>query len=211
MKKNFKTIKRITMKTINILTIILLALLFSCSPQVMNNGENLNFGIFEVHKAKDIPAHVIESIEANNVQLGIDGNSAVIGYISEPDTSVLLLDFSKENIKLVKTFYTTDSDNENYALIAIKPNAVINISDIKKTKATGSNIEITFTLNGAVKWATITKNNAGNEVAFVIDNQIYSMPRLYGEIKEGIAYISGLENKSVAKEISKSLNASIAD
>lgn len=199
------------MKTINILTIILLTLLFSCSPQVMNKGENLNFGIFEMYKAKDIPAHVIESIKANNVQLDRDGNSAVIGYISKPDTSVLYLDFSKKNIKLVKTFYSTDSDNENYALVAIKPNAVINISDIKKTKATGNNIEITFTPNGAVKWATITKNNAGNEVAFVIDNQIHSMPRIYGEIKEGIAYISGLENKSVAEEISKSLNAGIAD
>jgi preprotein translocase subunit SecD len=211
MKKNFKTIKRINMKTFNLFIIILLAVLFSCNSHVKVNNDNLNFGIFEVYKAKDIPVRVMESIEANNVQLGNDENSVVIGYFSESDTSVLQLEFSKENIKLVKTFYTTDSDNENYALIAIKPNAVINISDIKKTKVTGNNVKIIFNPNGARKWATITKKNAGNEVAFVIDNQIYSIPRIYGEIKEGIAYISDLENKSVAKEISESLNAGITD
>ncbi|MEN8905401.1 MAG: hypothetical protein ABF289_05530 [Clostridiales bacterium] len=162
-------------------------------------------------KSKDIPVHVIESIEAKNVQMGNDKDSAVIGYISESDTSVLQFDFTKENIKLVKTFYTTDSDNEHYAIVAIKPNAVINISDIKKTKATGNNVQIIFNSNGAEKWAKITKNNAGNTVAIVINNQIFSMPRILGEIKEGIAYISGLENKSIAKEISKSLNASITE
>lgn len=199
------------MKTYNLLSIILLAIFFSCSSQVINNGENLNFGIFEMIQTKDIPAHVIESIKANNVQLGNDGNSAVIGYFSESDTSVLLLDFSKENIKLVKTSYTIDSDNENNALIAIKPNAVINISDIKKTKASGNHVEITFKLNGARKWANMTKNNVGNTVAFVINNQIYSMPRISGEIAEAVAWMSGLESKSMAKEISKSLNAGITE
>ena len=199
------------MKTINIYTIILLVILFSCSSQVMTNGENLNFGIFEMIKTKDIPVHVIESIGEKNLQLGNDRNSAIIGYISVSDTSVLQLDFSKENIKLVKTFYTTDSDKEYYAIAAIKPNAVINISDIKKTKVIGNNVKIIFNPNGAGKWAEITKNNAGNTVAFVIDNQILSMPRLFGEIKEGMAYISGLENKFIAKEISKSLNASISE
>ncbi len=197
------------MKTLNILTIILLVILFSGCSQVITNGENLNFGIFEMIKTKDVPVHVIESIESKNVRLKNDNQSAIIGYVSESDTSVLKLDFSKENIKLVKTFYTTDSNKEYYAIAAIKPNAVINISDIKKTKPTGNNVEIIFNPTGARKWAEITKNNAGNTVAFVIDNQIYSMPGIRSEIKEGIAYMSGLENKSIAKEISKSLNASI--
>ncbi len=199
------------MKTFNLLSIILLVFLFSCSSQVMTNSENLNFGIFEMLKIKDIPVHVIEAIEAKNVRLENDKNSALIGCISESDTAVLQLDFSKENIKLVKAFYNTDSDKEYYAILALKTNAAINISDIKKTKAIGNNVEIIFNPNGTEKWARITKNNAGNTVAFVIDDQIISMPRIFAEIKEGMAYISDLENKSIAKEISKSLNASVSE
>jgi hypothetical protein len=41
------------------------------------------------------------------------------------------------------------------------------------------------------------------------DNQIYSMPMINGEIKQGIAMISGLNNESIAKNISESLNLSI--
>jgi len=199
------------MKTLNILTIILLVILFSCSSQVITNGENVNFGIYEMLKTKEIPVHVIDSIKAKNVRLENDKQSVVIGYISESDTSVLQLDFSEENIKLVKTFYRTYSDKEYYAIAAVKPNAVINNSDIKKAKANGNNVVISFNLSGAKKWAKMTKNNVGNTVAFVIDNQIYSMPRVSGEIKGGMAWISGLENKSIAKEISESLNASITE
>lgn len=199
------------MKTFNLLTILLIVILFSCSSQVKTNGENLNFGIFEMIKIKDIPVHVIDSIEAKNVRLGKDKESAVIGYISESDTSVLQVDFSKEKIKLVKMIHTTDTDSGYYVIAAIKLNAVINISDIKKTKATGNNVKIIFNANGVGKWAKITKKNVGNTIAIVIDNQILSMPGIFSEIKEGMAYISGLENKSIAKEISKSLNASVAE
>lgn len=199
------------MKTLNILTIILLVILFSCSSQVMPNGDNANFGIFEMLKTKEIPVHVIESIEAKNVRLENDKQSSVIGYISKSDTAVLQLDFSKENIKLVKTFYTVDSAKEYYAIAAIKPKAVMNIYDVKKTYENGNNVDIHFNKSGAKKWAKMTKNNVSNTVAFVIDNQIYSMPRVRGQIKIGMAWISGLENESISKEVSELLNAMILE
>jgi preprotein translocase subunit SecD len=48
-------------------------------------------------------------------------------------------------------------------------------------------------------------------VAFIIDNQIYTMPLINGEIRNGAALINGLENETIAKNISESLNSSIPE
>jgi len=199
------------MKTFNLITIIILALLFSCNSQVKTNCNKMNFGIFEMVKPNEIPDHIMDSIKAKNVKLEDDKQSPVIGYVLMSDSSVLKLDFSKENIKLVKTYYTVDSPKKYYAIVAIKSEAGMNINDIKKTWASGNMVNINFNSKGTQKWAEMTKNNDGNNVAFVIDNQIYSMPKLFGEIKEGMALISNLENESIAEEISESLNASITE
>ena len=205
------------MKTLNLLTVIFLFIFFSCSSQVSTNAEKVNFGVFETVKTNEIPDHILDSIKAKNVRLKNNPQSAIIGYFLKSDTSVLQLDFSKENIKLVKTFNTVDtskvsisidSDSEYYALTAINLSPVMNNSDIKKTKANGNNVDIHFNLKGARKWADMTKNNVGNGVAFVIDNQNYAMPRVNSEIRRGIAGIYGLENELIAEEISESLNAS---
>jgi len=197
------------MKTLNLLTVIFLFILFSCNSQVQTNAEKVNFGVFEMVKTNEIPDHVMDSIQARNVQLENNTKTAVIGYILKSDLSVLQLDFSEENIKLVKTFNTVDPDKEYYSIAGVKLNPVMNNSDIKKTKVDGNNVNIYFNLKGARKWADMTKNNVGNMVAFVIDNQIYSMARVNSEIRKGIAMIYGLENEIIAKEISESLNASI--
>lgn len=199
------------MKTLNLLTVIFLFIFFSCNSQVGTNAEKVDFGVYEMVKTNEIPDHVMDSIQARNVQLENNTKTAVIGYILKSDLSVLQLDFSKENIKLVKTFNTidaNDSNSEYYTIAAVKHSPIMNNSDIKKTKVDGNNIYIYFNLNGARKWADMTKNNVGNMVAFVIDNQIYSMPRVNSEIRKGIAMIYGLKNEIIAKEISESLNAS---
>jgi preprotein translocase subunit SecD len=208
------------MKTLNLFTVVFLLILFSCSSQVSTNAKKVSFGVYEMVQTNEIPDHIIDSIKAKNVQLKNNSQSALIGYILESDLSVLQLDFSKENIKLVKTFntvdtskvyYTIDSDSEYYAIAAIKLRPIMNNSDIKKAKANGNNVDIEFNLKGARKWADMTKNNAGNMVAFVIDNQIYAMPKVVSEINRGIAVIYGLENELIAKGISESLNASITE
>ncbi|NOQ27027.1 MAG: hypothetical protein GQ564_16825 [Bacteroidales bacterium] len=205
------------MKTLNLVTIIFLFIFFSCSSQVSTNAEKVNFGIYETVKTNEIPDHILDSIKAKNIRLKNNPQSAIIGYILKSDLSVLQLDFSTENIKLVKTFYTGDTskvsnainpDSEYYAIAAVRLSPAMNNSDIKKTKANGNYVEINFNLKGARKWADMTKNNVGNIVAIVIDNQIYSMPRVNSEIRRGIAGISGFENEFIAKEISESLNAS---
>jgi preprotein translocase subunit SecD len=206
------------MKTLNLLAVIFLFIFFSCNSKVDPNAKKVNFGIFEMVKTNELPGYILDSLKAKKVQLKNNSESGIIGYISKSDLSVLKLDFSQENIKLIKTFNTVDTsrinyaihpDEEYYAIAAVKLNPVMNNADIRKTFANGKNVDIEFNLKGARKWAEMTRTNAGRTVAFVIDNQIYSMPLVNYEIKRGIAMIYGLESESIAKEISESLNASI--
>jgi preprotein translocase subunit SecD len=197
------------MKTFNLLTIILVAILFSCSTKVKTNGKKVDFGIFEMVKPNEIPSNIMDSIKAKNVHLDNDLQSPVIGYISVSDSSVFHLDLSKENLKLVRAYSPVDEAKEYYAIAAIKTEAGMNINDLKKTWVSDNNVNIKFNEEGTKKWAEMTRSNVGRHLAFVIDNQIYSMPGMLDVIKEGIALISGLENESMAKEISESLNACI--
>ena len=62
-------------------------------------------------------------------------------------------------------------------------------------------------MKGANKWADLTKKNIGKTLAFIIDNQIYTMPVINTEIRNGVALINGLENETFSKNISESLNS----
>ncbi len=205
------------MKTLNLITIVLLFILSSCNTQVKTDVKKVDFGVFEMVTTENLPAHIIDSLKAKNVQLKYNPESGIVGYISSTELSVLELNFSKDNIKLLKTFntvdtskinYAIDPDKEYYAIAAVKLNPIMNNADIRTTKANVHNVEIEFNLKGAKKWADMTKNNVGNTIAFVIDNQIYSIPKVMAEMNRGFAMIYGLENELITKEISESLNAS---
>lgn len=49
-------------------------------------------------------------------------------------------------------------------------------------------------MEGATKWSDLTKQNIGKSVAFIIDNQIYAMPEINSEIRNGVALITNFEN-----------------
>jgi len=199
------------MKTINLITIIFLVALSSCKSGVTTNDEKVNFGIYEVVTFKEIPKSIIDTLKSKDFRFENNSQLSIVGYIQNADSSILKLDLSKDEIKVVKTHNTVDKDNKFYAVVAIKPNPVIVNSDINKTKNNKNNVEIYFNLKGAKKWADLTKKNIGKTLAFIIDNQIYTMPLINTEIRNGVALINGLENEAISKDISKSLNSSISE
>lgn len=203
-----KTINFITMKAIFSVSISFLLFLVSCDSQTNTNAKKVEFGIQVVATQAEIPTAIMDTLKSKGVQMESNQQQPVLGYITKEDSIVLRYDLSKQNIKLIRTFYLTDKEQQYYGIVAIKPNTVINSAYIKSTKANGNNVEIYFTLEGARKWADFTKQNIGKTIAFTIDNQVYSMPIINGEIKQGIAMITGL-NESIAKNISESLNLSI--
>ena len=204
-----KTINSKTMKAIFLMSVTFLFFLLSCDSQPKTNAQKVEFGIHVVANLSEIPAAIIDTLKSKGVQIESNQQQPVLGYISKADSMVLQIDLSEQNIKLVQTIYMADKEQKYYGLVGIRPNTVMDIASIINTEANETNVEIYFNLEGAKKWADFTKQNIGKTIAFTVDNQIYSMPIIMGEIKQGIAMITGLNNESIAKNISESLNISI--
>jgi preprotein translocase subunit SecD len=199
------------MKTLNLITIIFIVALCSCNFGVKTNGKKVTFGIYEVVNINEIPKSILDTLKTKNVRFESNTQLSIVGYIQKADSSFLQLDLSRDSLKLVKTLYTVDKDNKYYAIVAIKPNPIIDNLDIKNTKSNSNKVEIYFNMRGANKWADLTKKNTGKMLAFIIDNQIYTMSLINAEIRNGVALINGLENETFSKNISESLNSSISE
>jgi preprotein translocase subunit SecD len=196
------------MKTIIFYAVSILIIFCNSDPSLRAQGQKVVFGIFETLTISEIPKPVIDSLKTKHV-IFEKNQAGVIGYITAPDTNVLHMNLTKYNFKLIKSVVTVDKEQKYFQIIAIRPGPAITNQHIKKTKANGSNVEIYFNYEGAKKWAETTKINTGRSVAFVINNQLYSLPLVNAEIVNGMAIITGLKNENTAKTLSESLNASL--
>ena len=86
-------------------------------------------------------------------------------------------------------------------------------SDLQQTtvsfdqKTSKPQVQLTFSDNGAKKFAEITKSNVGKIVAIALDNQIIEAPRVNEPIIGGNAVITGGFTTEQAKALSIQLNA----
>lgn len=64
---------------------------------------------------------------------------------------------------------------------------------------------ISFSEQGAEKWATMTRDNVGRNIAILLDGKVYSAPRLMEEIKNGECMISGSFTENELNELKASL------
>ncbi len=72
-----------------------------------------------------------------------------------------------------------------------------------------ANAEVTMTMNseGAKKWARITKNNIGKQIAIVLDDRVYSYPVVQTEITGGRSSITGNFTVTEAKDLANVLKS----
>lgn len=70
-------------------------------------------------------------------------------------------------------------------------------------------IDISFTDQGAQRFATVTRQSIGKQLAIIIDGQVYTAPRIQAEVTGGTAQITGSfseqEAQNLADKISKAL------
>lgn len=69
--------------------------------------------------------------------------------------------------------------------------------------------EVSMTMNsdGARRWAALTKANVGKAIAIVLDNTVYSAPRVDGEITGGQSSISGNFTIEDTKDLANTLKS----
>lgn len=72
-----------------------------------------------------------------------------------------------------------------------------------------TNPEISMTMKGAAtkKWAKMTENNIGKFVAVVLDNAVYTAPRVNGKIPNGRTSITGQFSIEEAKDVANALQS----
>jgi preprotein translocase subunit SecD len=196
------------MKTHYIYIIIAFLSITSCKQNEKQSQEKVSFEIYETLTQNEVPNNLIDEFEQMNVQLNSDTQSPIIAFLPV-DSTIKLSKITNDKVKFLQTLQPVDNEKKYLAIVAVKKQSAITTADLKKTKPNQNSVEIYFNLQGANKWSDLTKNNIGKMIAFSIDNKIYTLTSVNGEIRKGTAILNGLENKDLATKISKSLNASI--
>ena len=194
------------MKTTLVISVLFLFIIGSCNKGAEKEAPRMDFGVYEIIKKQNLSESVMDSLKQSNLKFEKSTERPIIGYIMISDSSVFQFDLSEANIQLVRTAYPVDKEGKFHALVAVKLEPAIGISDIHNTQPKDKSVEIHFSGKGAKKWAAFTGQNIKSHVAIIIEDEIYSMPRIAGEIRNGMARIDGFEDEEMAKKISQSLN-----
>ena len=70
-------------------------------------------------------------------------------------------------------------------------------------------IQITFTYAGAKRFAKVTRQNIGKQLAIIIDGRLYSAPMIKSEIRGGQAEVSGDFSEPEANNLAAKINQSV--
>ena len=181
----------------------------SCHSGKGTQYPKVTFGIYETIQNDSIPTALIDSLKSRQFQFEGNPELTILGYITRSDSSILDNVRPPDKIKLVTLVNPVDNNGKYLAVVAIRPLPIITISDLKKASVQGSDVKLTFNMQGTLKLAELTKNNIGKKIAIVINNQIYSMPMVNAELKDGLALIVLQEQTGEAEKISGSLNSSL--
>lgn len=187
------------MKTRCALFVALIFALFSCTTKQEKPAPiAINFSINEIVPLKNVPKPVRDSLKKTGIMLG-SLDQLEIGYLPVEDTLNFVIGTINEKLSLTYTSSTMDDSNSLMFVFALNPAAIVDNSLIKKATANDKEVLITFNEEGAKKWAEYTKNNSGDDVAFLLDEKICYWTHIEGEISEGMAKITGLKSAEDAQ------------
>ena len=152
--------------------------------------------------------------------------SAILGFAKVDDMDKIISFLAKKEIRgllspelrYAKFVWDLPSKNSDIVnLYALKSNrddvAPIEGDVISEARQTfsqfGSNPEISMTMKGVAtkKWAKMTEKNTGKFVAVVLDNRVYTAPRVTGKISGGRTSITGQFTIEEAQDVANALQS----
>jgi len=183
-------------------------------------------------QAADLEAFAKNNPLLSKLQLYVDQNGQaapgpIVGLAASKDRadiSAMLEKAAEKKVfdsRTVKFLWSAKADehygSDVYVLYAIKitsrdGSALLDggcISDARQDFSTVGGNEISMTMNseGAREWKRITGENVGNCIAIVLDDQVYSAPRVNGEIAGGRSSITGDFTLEEAKDLANILKS----
>ncbi|PTL33843.1 protein translocase subunit SecDF [Prevotella sp. oral taxon 376] len=157
------------------------------------------------------------------------GSLSLVGFSNVRDTAAvdaiiysgLARQILPSDVKLLWSAKPTDliKDNKNvYELHAIKVTSstgrpplegdvVTDASDEFNQLSGFPEVSMTMNSEGARRWAALTKANVGKAIAIVLDDAVYSAPRVNGEIDGGRSSISGNFTIEDTKDLANTLKS----
>lgn len=162
------------------------------------------------------------------LQLAPQGSLSIVGYANVRDTAainkIITSEVAKQvlpsDVKLLWGAKPADglSTKNVFELYAIKVtqsngraplegDVITDASDQFNSVTGAPEVSMTMNSDGARRWAALTKANVGKAIAIVLDNVVYSAPRVNGEIPGGQSSISGNFTIEDTKDLANTLKS----
>ncbi len=162
------------------------------------------------------------------MQDGSIGQGAAIGYAHKKDTALVNRMLNLEEVKNIFPrsmrirflwgVKPIDAEKNYFELIAIKVNnreglaalsgdVIVDAREEFGDQRAAAQVTMVMNSEGAKKWARLTKNNIGQQIAIVLDDYVYSYPVVQTEISEGRSSISGNFTVAEAKDLANILKS----
>ncbi|MFG6381530.1 MAG: protein translocase subunit SecD [Muribaculum sp.] len=132
-----------------------------------------------------------------------------------PSNLKLRWEVKPQDVQYTDTVTNTTRKAEIYSLIALKSNngkpalggdvVVSASSDFDNLQ--GNYVSMNMNSDGAKAWARVTQNNLGKPVAIVLDDHVYSYPRINSVIEGGRSQITGNFSVEDAKDLANVLKS----
>jgi len=174
-------------------------------------------------KKTPLYAYLRPAIFQNEQGQYFPGQGATVGYAAIKDTSRVndllakVANIMPRDLKLAWTVKPEKDRPDVLELVALKvtnrdgkaPLGGDAVVDARQDYDQSGRVEITMLMNneGAKVWKRLTADNIGNQIAIVLDDYVYSAPRVNGEIPNGRSSISGNFTIEEAQDLSNILKA----
>lgn len=127
-------------------------------------------------------------------------------------------DVLPRNVQFRWTVKAIDPNDQFYQLVAIKVtnrngkaplngDVVTDARDDFEKNSSYASVSMSMNAEGAKEWARLTKENIGKCIAIVLDNYVYSFPRVNDEITGGNSSITGNFTPEEAKDLANVLKS----
>ncbi|MEG0655879.1 MAG: protein translocase subunit SecDF [Mucinivorans sp.] len=159
---------------------------------------------------------VLQPLESESPVIGMARSYDTVkvnAYLNMPQVKSLF----PRDLKFMWSIKGTDKTNTIFELYAIKGSsdgkAPLDggaVEDaVGEHAQEGSSAEVSMVMNatGAKTWARLTADNIGGFIAIVLDNYVYSCPRVNGEITGGRSSITGGFSITEAKDLANVLKS----
>lgn len=185
--------------------------------------EDRNASFDKYAKENPLFAYLNPAIFPNAQGQYYPGEGATVGFAAIKDTARVNLMIRKvknifpRDMKLMWTVKPEKDRPELLELMALKvtsrdqeaPLGGDAVVDARQDYDQNGRVEITMLMNseGAKTWKRLTGENIGKQIAIVLDNYVYSAPRVNGEIPNGRSSISGNFSVEEALDLANILKA----